>query len=224
MENNGKIYFSSALKQAMPKQKGFELNDKNIQTLTSASQVALAVVAAAGIATIALVMPNAMQVVDKFVFRRKRGRRYTREEKQRKMAETFYYLKRSGLIQIKPEKSGWRLWVTPRGKKRLEKLTFASLVIPKPENWNKKWWLVAADIPTKDHKLAADALRRKLKKMGFYPLQRTLWLYPYDPCRELDFIIRNFDIANFVTVMEVSRLDNEDDKKVTAHFRKLNIL
>ena len=57
--------------------------------------------------------------------------------------------------------------VTPRGKKRLEKLTFASFVIPKPENWNKKWWLVAADIPTKDHKLAADALRRKLKKMGF---------------------------------------------------------
>jgi hypothetical protein len=83
---------------------------------------------------------------------------------------------------------------------------------------------VAADIPTKDHRQGADLLRRKLKQMGFYPLQRSLWFYPFDPRPEIEFICREFGVANFVTVMEINRLDVQDEKLLKKHFSKLGKL
>ena len=83
---------------------------------------------------------------------------------------------------------------------------------------------MAADIPTKEHKTAADALRRKLKEMNFYSLQRTLWFYPHDPRLEIDWIVRIYHIERFVTIMEISRLDLDDAEKMVKFFRKQKII
>ena len=220
---NQKLKLAAALNQALPKPKGIELTDEQVANLKRASEIALAVIAVAGIATLIVVAPNALQLLDKFVFRKK-GYRLSHKQKQRKLAETFYYLKRSGLIQLKPEGRGWRFYLTQKGRQRVERMNLNTLRIARPKVWNGKWWLVAADIPTKEYKASADLLRLKLKQMGFYPLQRTLWLYPYNPSRELQFILETFNIANFVTTMEINRLDLEDERVVKAYFKKMGLI
>lgn len=60
--------------------------------------------------------------------------------------------------------------------------------------------------------------------MGFFPLQRTLWFYPYDPRSEVEFIITYYGIERFVTVMEIYRLDKDDESKMLSHFKELKIL
>ena len=75
-----------------------------------------------------------------------------------------------------------------------------------------------ADIPSKTHRIAADMLRHKLKKIGFYPLQRTVWVHPYNPTKELNELTEYYDLGKFVTILEAKRIDAEDEKKLLNYF------
>lgn len=78
-----------------------------------------------------------------------------------------------------------------------------------------------ADIP-KEYKNAADNFRRKLRQMKFYPLQRTVWLYPFDPRVEVDFVSTFLRVERFVTTMKVTKLEQSDAKILTDYFTGLN--
>jgi hypothetical protein len=60
--------------------------------------------------------------------------------------------------------------------------------------------------------------------MGFYPLQRTLWLYPFDPREEIRFVVEHFGISQFVTVLEISRMDKEDESRMKDFFKASGVL
>ena len=213
------------IKSNIPWQFKALLSEQATRQLKSASSVALAMLASAGIISLSAVAPNVISAIGHFTLQRKYPKRRSAfENPAKKTAETFYYLKRSGLIRVKAQKNDLIITLTRLGRKKADELKFESLFIPKTKNWNKKWWLVAGDIPTRDHRWGADMLRKKLKDLNFYPLQRTLWVYPHDPKRELQFILDRFSIQNFVTLMEVSRLDKEDEKKVKKFFRNLKII
>lgn len=214
---------TKTLSQAAPKRVLPQLKKEDLQVIKSVGEIILAITAAAGIVTIAAIAPNLFQVLP--IFYKKRGYRHrpTDEEIRQKLSKSFYYLKRSGYIRMKMEKGELKMWLTSLGKKKTTKLNFQRLIVARPKHWNRKWWQVAADIPTEDYKNAADMLRWKLKEMKFYPLQRTLWLYPFDPRKELDLIIRHYGIEKFVTVMEINRLDKSDERMVKSYFHKHNI-
>lgn len=215
--------FMSELNLVLPKKPRLELSHEQIAHMKRASEIILSVIAVAGMATLAVVAPNALQILSKGVYRRHK-RYYTTAEKHKKMADSFHYLKRSGFIRMQRTSKGWRFYLTPKGHKRLEKAKFENLHIPKPKTWDMSWWLVAADIPTKTSRIGADCLRNKLKQMGFFPLQRTLWLYPHDPCAELEFVVKEYNVEHFVTVMQVQKLDKEDAAAATKHFKLLGVI
>lgn len=194
-----------------------------IDSLKRVSEIALGVIAVAGIATIALVAPNLLMAIDKLFLRQ--GRRLSKREKEIKTAQAFYYLKKTGLIKLKPDQSGIKILLSKLGKKKLQKININLCRVSKQGGkWDKKWWVVAADIPTEDYRKAADLFRKKIKQMGFYPLQRTLWVYPFNPAKEIEFIADYFGIARFVTVMEVSRMDTQDEGDLLSYFKNLEIL
>jgi hypothetical protein len=196
------------------------LSDKAMERLKTGSSIALAIIASAGIITLSAVAPNVIGAIGKLTLKRKRPLGNI----QKKTAETFYYLKKSGLINIKRDKKDFLISLTELGRKKTEELNLNSLYIPKPKTWDKRWWLVAADIPTRDHRSGADLLRRKLKEMGFYPLQRTLWVYPHDPKQQLQFIINTYGINHFVTLMQINKLDKEDEKAIRKFFKKNSVI
>ncbi|MFH1192835.1 MAG: hypothetical protein V1656_00755 [Candidatus Jorgensenbacteria bacterium] len=83
--------------------------------------------------------------------------------------------------------------------------------------WDKKWRLVIFDIPTYQ-KTAREALRCKIREMGFYPLQKSVFITPY-PCEdEIDFISTVFEIdRNNVLILEISKFEGEE--KLRNHFK-----
>ena len=206
------------IKQATENQRPLiELSGEQKEALKTAAGAALAIIAVAGIITVAAVAPNIFEAVDK-IHRLVKGKKYSFKEKQAKTAQTFYYLKRHGFIELTHSKEGLMARITGKGKKKLSDLNVETLKIKKPKSWDGKWWVVAADIPTKNYRWAADLFRKKVKQMGFYSLQRTLWFYPYSPTKEIEFLIQHFGIAHFVTVMEVSRIDKDDDLRLRKFF------
>ena len=199
-------------------------SETEIKAFKSLALLALAMVALACTATLAVVAPNLIGAIGKMATSRFKGSNLIKKEKSKKSVEVFYYLKKSGLIKVKKTPTEIWLSLTGKGKQRLKNLKFDILRIKPQAKWDKKWWLVAADIPTKNYKTAADLFRKKLKEMGFWSLQRTLWLYPFDPRDEVQFIAKHYGIQNFITAMEVSRLDSEDEKALKNHFISIGVL
>ena len=203
---------------------GWRLSKESIGELKTVSEIALSLVAMAGVVAVSVVAPNLLQLIPKARKFKQSFRKLSPNDKRKKITQTFYYLRRSGLVKFEESPGGFLLSLTALGKSRLPKLNMDSLTIKKPRSWDGHWWMVAGDIPTKNYRQAADQLRQKLKDMGFYPLQRTLWLYPFNPVKELQFILAQFGIERFVTIMEIVRLDKEDGTIAGNHFKKLGIL
>ena len=98
--------------------------------------------------------------------------------------------------------------LTDKGRKKAITFNIDNMEIKRPNKWDKKWRLVIFDIPEKKRG-ARDALRETLKRLGFYELQKSVFVFPYQCQSELDFVIEFFDIRPYVRVAMVVSLDNE---------------
>lgn len=193
--------------------------EQQLEDLPTAVSVVLGLIAFGGFLTMAALAPNAVQIFGKFL-NKKHGRQYKQKEIEQKIVQTVYYLKKTGKITLKQENESIWIKLGRLTKKDKTILDINTLKISKPLAWDKTYWLVAADIPTKTHRPAADAFRRKLINLGFYPLQRSMWLLPYNPKKELQTIINYFEISNFVTLLHVQALDTEDHNSAVRYWKK----
>ena len=80
----------------------------------------------------------------------------------------------------------------------------------KKEKWDGKWRMVAFDIPNTCRK-GRNALRYRLKTGGFYELQESIFLYPYDCKREIDAIVNLFKLEKYVRFGTLDYIDIEDN-------------
>lgn len=65
-----------------------------------------------------------------------------------------------------------------------------SLKIDKPKKWDKRWRIVIFDISHLKN-LQRNTFRGKLKELGFYPLQKSVWIHPF-PCKDEIELLREF--------------------------------
>ncbi len=222
MSSYEKINISQEISQAVPKPK-FELTSEQIERIKKISNVVLWTIAAVGVTSVALLAPNALQALT--IFEKKAsGRRPEYRTKVKKLKRSFYYLKANGYIEFQQRSGKWHVMLTKKGKVRATFLNINTLKIPQPSFWDEKFWQVAADIPTKEFRRGADLLRKTLKQLNFYPLQRTLWFYPFDPREQLDLAVSNFKIERFVTVMRVDHLDPADKRLLDSYFKEIGLI
>ncbi|MBP9686328.1 MAG: hypothetical protein KBD66_00840 [Candidatus Doudnabacteria bacterium] len=191
-----------------------------LEGVSNIAQVVLVVVGVAGAVALAVAAPNSLRVLHRL---RKVGRKFGRsgQSSERTLSRTFFYLKKHKYITFRSTKQGVIVRLTKRGRDRITKIAEMPRSIPVQPIWDKKWWLIASDIPTKTHGRVADLFRLKLKQLNVYALQRSLWVYPYDPRAELSYLLGYFHIERYVTIMEVSRMDASDEEVLRRAFKKI---
>ena len=125
-------------------------------------------------------------------------------------------LKKYKFIQKKKNYDGSVLIsLTEKGKLRALNIRFRRLENRK-DVWDGKWRMVAFDIPN-EFKKGRDALRYRMKSGGFYELQESLFLYPYDCKAEIDDFVELFKLHNCVRFGLLDFIDNQERLKI--HFR-----
>ena len=112
------------------------------------------------------------------------------------------------------------LEITRLGKKELLKYDIDDLEIKKPKIWDKKWRMVIFDIPEK-YRNARMFLSKKLKEIGFFPLQKSVFIYPYECENEIDFIREFFGVEKFVILLHVPMMGDYYDLILKRHFNLL---
>lgn len=215
MLNQNNISLKASLRKTLPKQ-AFVFSQEDLQRLKSLSQVALAIIASAGIVTAAIIAPNIFKVF-KTISKFKKALRKTNAPTET-IAKTFYYLKKHDYIKMTKSGKDYFVEITQKGKKKLQKMNFQKLKVPKSNSWDGNWWIVLADIPSKDYRHQADLLREKVKNMGFYLLQRTVWVFPFDTRAEIAFVAKYYGIDRFLTVIQTHWIDEQDDAVLKQYF------
>jgi len=107
----------------------------------------------------------------------------------------FKNLEYRGLIQ----KSGGGYKFTKKGTTWYKKLSFKYFKI-KHKKWDKKWRVVIFDIP-KEFDKKRDIFRGKLKELGFYMLQKSVFIFPYSCENELKDLCSMIGIEDYVDIL-----------------------
>lgn len=126
-----------------------------------------------------------------------------------RLRQKLKLLYRQKMVRIYQTGDKYVVQITKKGQRRLITYKLDELQIPKPEKWDGKWRIVVYDIPTEKN-LARDALRATLKKLEFFELQKSVYLYPY-PCSDaIDFIREIYGVGEHVTLLTVGYLEDEE--------------
>ena len=154
------------------------------------------------------VAPNFAQVAKMF---------NTKGSKDKKrLQRSLNNLNKYKLVEISYDKKGEQtIKITEDGKKRILKYDYQDLKINIPKKWDGVWRLVIFDIP-EVRKTARDAMTFKLQEMGFYLLQKSVFISPYECKNEVDFICEYFKVGDFVNYLVIKKV--EDDSRLKKYF------
>jgi len=121
---------------------------------------------------------------------------------RKKLCEVLKRLRLNNFLIFEKQKDGSeKARLTLSGKTHALRYQFNNLNIKIPRHWDKKWRIVLFDIPEEKRKIR-DALRKKLKKLGFLEFQKSVFIFPYSCADEINFIINFFDIYDNVYYLE----------------------
>jgi len=120
----------------------------------------------------------------------------------------FYYLKRNGYLNIKRKNHQIYVSLTQEGKKKAGKFLIDDLEIKKPRKWDKKYRILIFDIPNK-FRIKRDALRGKLKELGFYKIQQSVWAHPYDCEKEINLLREFFGLSGQQLILITGEIEND---------------
>lgn len=176
-----------------------------------------ATAAAAGVAVAAFAVVPGLAVVAKELFEgyEDRGHRAWIRRQQR-IREAIQRLARRRLVRLEQQGQETYLTITSAGATEVKKFDFEHLALDSPSQWDKKWRLVTFDIPEK-HRKGRQALRHKLRALGFYPLQKSVFVYPHECRNEIDFVARFCEVGRFVVYLTCDDL-GQHEALARTHF------
>lgn len=129
------------------------------------------------------------------------------------LIQEFYQDRLVDMVDVSDEET--RMVLTEKGKLHAVQFKIDDMKFQPPKYWDGKWRIVVFDIPEKI-RLARNALRRKLKELGFYELQKSVMIFPFECKNEVDFIVEFFHVRPHVRYGHLSKVTNEAE--LLEHF------
>jgi len=167
--------------------------------ITKLQTVILKSITIAGLLSVVMVAPNALQLL-----------KFTGDKRKERNLRQSIYNSRKRLVEkglIEYNKNDF-LCLTKEGQKELKRIEFGNYRIKKPKKWDKKWRILIFDIKERKRQ-SRDQLRITLNLIGFVKLQNSVWVYPYD-CEDLIVLLKtDFSFGREVLYIVADRIENE---------------
>lgn len=141
----------------------------------------------------------------------KMGEAYSRKL-QYGMAKRLYNLADRGYVTKVVDKNNQSFFhLTPKGK--LSILKFLHLEKLKLIKWDGNFRVIIFDIPERLRK-SRGYLRKELKRLGFHPIQESVYITPYPVTGELDQLLKEWGMRKYFRYLTVSEIDGEGKLKL----------
>ncbi len=165
--------------------------------------------AAGGFIAVSLALPNFPQIL-KFFNNDTKGRY--------KIKRTVSSLKNKKLVKVYYKNGQEFMEITESGKKKVLFYELDEIKAKRSKKWDGFWRIAAFDISEK-HRKARMALSRKMREMGLFPLQKSLFIFPFDFLDEIDFIGEIFKVRKYISYFVVKNFsDKNQENFLRNHF------
>lgn len=160
-------------------------------------KIILGTIAAAGVLSIGLVAPNVIGAMNKLgILPNPRRKEY--------ISSSASKLVKRGLLKFR---DGY-YQITPEGQKILRLWGISDYKLRKPKRWDRKWRMIIFDIPEKKKRIRMQ-VSRLFKLAGFYRLQDSVWVYPYD-CEDIVGLLKaDFGVGKEVLYVIADEIEND---------------
>lgn len=173
------------------------------RTKIKIAKIILLTIAAAGVLSMAVLAPNALQSLEMFYGNKKKGFH------QYYINNVINRLKNKGFIEFRKKNGKTFIYLTEKGRQNLLKYQLQELTIKKPKKWDKKWRILIFDIKEYKRQLR-DSLRKELVNLGFLRLQDSVWVYPYE-CEEIVIMLKSyFHFGKEVLYITAEKIENDE--------------
>jgi len=176
----------------------------------------LKILLAAGLITVACASPRFSGTLMSRMLDSEKRKNGLNGKARKKYYNAFYYLKRNKLLDIEYRGNQMYFSLTEEGKKKAGRYKIDDLEIKKQKKWDKKWRVLIFDIQD-IHKAKREALRGKLKELGLFQLQKSVWVCPYEFKKEMS-ILRDFFGLNTSEMKVIVASEIEDDEFIRKFF------
>ncbi|MBI2009449.1 CRISPR-associated endonuclease Cas2 [Candidatus Saccharibacteria bacterium] len=166
-----------------------------------------------GLSGITIAAPNALQAFDIFLRKNSKIKIFDNQK-------IFYELKRQGLVHVSQFSNETTFTLTPAGVYRLQRHIIEALKIPRPKKWNMRWRLITYDVPNKQSRQRA-CFTARLSSLGFYMLQRSVWVHPFPCFDQVQQIASHFNVLRYCVFLEVSKIDRHSEQRLLRRFEPL---
>jgi phenylacetic acid degradation operon negative regulatory protein len=133
------------------------------------------------------------------------------------LTRAVYRLRKIKLITVRRQDHHTRINLTAEGRTLALKYALDAIELDRPYRWDGTWQMVMFDIPNAK-RVARNAFRTRIKRLGLVPLQESVWVTPF-PCREeIRFIAQMLNLKEHIKTMTVSSLDEQDVARLKQMF------
>ncbi len=98
------------------------------------------------------------------------------------------------------------------GKKKALTYDLTRMKIEIPTVWDNLWRMISSDIP-EDKKSMRDDIREHFLELGFYELHDSVFVYPFDCFKEVEYISELYDVRKHIRFIIATYIDNEPQLK-----------
>lgn len=124
-------------------------------------------------------------------------------------------LKIQGLIEYDAEDEYAPIYLTDKGFARKIKDDLRHI---QGKKWDHFWRLVMFDIPKR--KRTRDAFQKTLKRIGFFQLQKSVYVYPFDCHEQCTELMKPFQIRPHVVIATTPNLGHMEKQARAFYFQK----
>jgi hypothetical protein len=168
-----------------------------------------------GLVALFAIMPGIAIPFNFFIKELNKDRGQKRKIYPSDMRKIFEKMKRRRLIKIVKTKSEIKIILQKDGVKKIITNNLQQLKFEKQKNWDKIWRVIIFDIPEK-YKKQRDSFARKLKELNFYPLQKSVFVFPYPAYDLTDFLSEIYQISPYIRIIETMQIEGEEE--ILCHF------
>lgn len=162
----------------------------------------LKILAIGAILSMAIIAPNAPASLFYSYKPWKKFKRY-------RLRQIVKRMKDQDLISFREEGDDTIVKLTEKGKLKLLKFNLDEMKINDQVDWDGKWRLIYFDIP-ETKKVAREMFRKKLKELGFYQLQKSIFIIPFECKDEIDFLRATLEVKDFVGYLTTNKVEEEE--------------
>ena len=134
----------------------------------------LLTLATGAIIAVAATSPYFLINLARIIAKSKKYNKSHKNFKEKSFARSLIGLEKNKIIIVTEKEGKFTVNLTEKGRRVVKEIQFDDMKIKKQKIWDKRWRVVIFDIPERSGRIARNAMRWKMKNMGFFQLQKSV--------------------------------------------------